>query len=242
MRVLLLDGDVLAYQCAIFNEVATEVEPGYWTWYCDFNKVIESINWQISVYMKRLEADKYIICLTDNDKNFRKDILSTYKGNRSNLKKPLVLKPTREYLIKTLDARIISGFEGDDIMGILSTESTDEERIIVSIDKDMKTIPGSYYNPNADEVVKISQEEADWWHLYQTLTGDTIDGYSGCPSIGPVTAKKILDENPTWEAVVKTYKKKGLTEEDALTQARVARILRSEDIDENKKPILWSPK
>jgi DNA polymerase-1 len=242
MRTLLIDGDILSYQCAIFNEVATEIEPGYWVWHCEFGKVIDSINWQISTYMKRLEADNFILCLTDNDKNFRKDILSTYKGNRSNLKRPLVLKPTREYLIKELDARITPGLEGDDLMGILSTEETDDERIIVSIDKDLKTINGKYYNPNADVVVEITEEEADWWHLYQTLTGDTIDGYSGCPSIGAVTAKKILDESPTWDAVIKTYKKKGLTEEDALVQARVARILRSSDIDNEGNPILWTPK
>ena len=37
------------------------------------------------------------------------------------------------------------------------------------------------------------------------------------------------------------FEKKGLTESDALVQARVARILRASDYDfAAKKPILWS--
>jgi DNA polymerase-1 len=242
LRTLLLDADVLAYQVSQFHEVATEVEPGYWTWFCDFNKVIESIDWQISAYLKRLEADKFILCLTDYESNFRKEVLSTYKSRRGNIKKPLVLKPTREFLIKEHNALIYPSLEGDDIMGILSTEPHEDERIIVSIDKDMKTIPGKYYNPNTDIVLDITEDEANYWHFYQTLVGDTIDGYSGLYGVGPVAAKKILDKGVTWKNVVKAYIKADLEEEDALVQARCARILRASDYNqETKEPILWTP-
>lgn len=45
-----------------------------------------------------------------------------------------------------------------------------------------------------------------------------------------------------WEKVVSCYLKAGLTEADALTQARVARICRASDYDFHKKQvILWSP-
>ena len=38
------------------------------------------------------------------------------------------------------------------------------------------------------------------------------------------------------------YKRAKLDEEEAITQARLARILRASDWDsENKKPILWQP-
>ena len=76
----------------------------------------------------------------------------------------------------------------------------------------------------------------------QTLTGDPTDGYSGCPSIGKVSAERILKDNSTWQAVVDTYKKKKLSEDAALQQARVARILRASDYDFKKKEIkLWLP-
>ena len=43
-----------------------------------------------------------------------------------------------------------------------------------------------------------------------------------------------------WEAVVAEYKRQKLDEEYALTQARLARILRASDWDNKKKePILW---
>lgn len=49
------------------------------------------------------------------------------------------------------------------------------------------------------------------------------------------------DLNEMWKLVVETYKSKGFTEEDALRNARMARILRAEDYDFNNKEIkLWT--
>jgi DNA polymerase-1 len=46
-----------------------------------------------------------------------------------------------------------------------------------------------------------------------------------------------------WSVVVSHFNAAGLSEQDALQQARVARILRASDYDfKNKKPILWTPK
>jgi hypothetical protein len=51
-----------------------------------------------------------------------------------------------------------------------------------------------------------------------------------------------FDKSHAWELIVEAYAKKDLTEADALQQARVARILRFDDYDFNKKkPILWTP-
>jgi DNA polymerase-1 len=45
-----------------------------------------------------------------------------------------------------------------------------------------------------------------------------------------------------WEAIVEAYESKGFTEEDALVQARVARILRKDDWDfDNNCHKLWTP-
>ena len=46
----------------------------------------------------------------------------------------------------------------------------------------------------------------------------------------------------SWKTVLETFKEKGLTEDDALVNARLARILTADDYDFNKKqPKLWSP-
>ena len=134
------------------------------------------------------------------------------------------------------------GLEGDDVLGIMATMKSTEERIIVSIDKDMKTVPGRYARDDF-EVIEVSEDQADTWHLFQALTGDIVDGYKGCPGVGPKKAEAILDGSKhPWEAVVTTFVKAGLTEDDALVQARVARILRASDYNfKAKQPILWRP-
>lgn len=73
------------------------------------------------------------------------------------------------------------------------------------------------------------------------LSGDAVDNYKGCPSIGKVKAAAIVDavidepEETIWKTIVETYESKGLTGEDALTQARVARILRHTELRPGKE-------
>jgi len=246
MRTLLIDGDVVAYQAASAAEVATDWGDGYWTWHCDENGVRSVILNSLDRTMDLLSGHSYKLCLTDSIGNFRKAILPTYKGNRSSIKKPLVLKAIRQWMIDDLGAYFRPGLEGDDCMGILATVKGKDERVIVSIDKDMKSVPGLYCrDPSTGEIISISEDEADYWHLFQTLTGDTTDGYKGCPGIGPVKAEAVLEGKvgfDAWEAVVDTYVRAGQSAHEALIQARVARILRASDYDfQNRTPILWTP-
>ena len=105
----------------------------------------------------------------------------------------------------------------------------------------MRQISGKLYDFN--ETIDITPEEGAKWHLIQTMAGDNTDGYSGVPGIGIKRAEKIFEEKGyTWKAVVETFEEKGMTEEDALLNARLARILTSNDYDhEKKEPILWTP-
>ena len=105
----------------------------------------------------------------------------------------------------------------------------------------MRQIPGKLYD--FKETVTISPDEGARWHLIQALAGDNTDGYSGVPGIGVKKAEKIFEEKGyTWKAVVETFEEKGMTEEDALCNARLARILTTTDYDhEKKEPILWKP-
>ena len=260
-RVLLIDADVLAYEAASGCEKAVEWEPGYWTWSCQFEQVVDKFDSLLFDITETLKGEP-VLCLTDSEGNYRFGVLPTYKGKRSNVKKPLVLKPFKQYLIDERGAYFRPRLEGDDVMGILATRANPkkEERVIVSVDKDMKTIPGLVCRwPIEKEPRLISEEEADYWHMFQTLTGDATDGYSGCPGIGPKKAEAILSKDSIWQrfgthyddsqlsslrwqAVVEVYKKNGLSEVEALTQARVARILRASDYNfEKKEPILWTP-
>jgi 5'-3' exonuclease len=75
------------------------------------------------------------------------------------------------------------------------------------------------------------------------MSGDQTDGYSGIPGVGVKRAAALLDkEGCTWDTVVKAYKAKGLSEDDALLNARLAKILHNEHYDSERKQILyWTP-
>jgi len=124
-------------------------------------------------------------------------------------------------------------------MGVYSTKYPGN--CIVSPDKDMRQIPGKLYN--LDEVFTVKKDEGAKWHLIQALAGDQTDGYSGVPGIGVKRATSLFEESGySWKTVLKAFTDKGLTEYDAITNARLARILTVDDYDfKNKCPILWTP-
>ena len=89
----------------------------------------------------------------------------------------------------------------------------------------------------------IGKNDGAKWHLIQTLSGDQTDGYSGVPGVGVKRATTLFESKGySWKTVVDTFKEKDLTEDDALINARLARILTVDDYDfTNKKPIPWTP-
>lgn len=243
---LLIDGDIICYEAASAVEQETQWDDDLWTLHSNLDEAKALVEAKMLGWQERFKAD--IVVTFSDSANFRKDVYPLYKSGRKAKRKPIVYKPLKQWIEACWESYQRPGLEGDDVLGILAThpKAIKGEKIIVSIDKDMKTIPGYVWNPEKDvEPQFITEEDADYWHMYQTLTGDATDGYPGCPSMGPVKASKLLDETPInkrWEAVVKAYEKHGLTEADALTQARCARILRHTDYDFTKKEvILWSP-
>lgn len=113
----------------------------------------------------------------------------------------------------------------------------------------MKTLPVRLWSQDDRLAYKNSEVIADWYWMSQTLSGDATDGYKGCPGVGPKRAADILGEPgrhelpELWERVVKAYEKAKLTEDDALVQARCARILRHTDYNLDTGEIsLWTPK
>lgn len=275
-RLVLIDGDVFAFQAASAIEEEVEWEDGFFTWHTDADAVKALLLRKIAECIEAVDADEAVVCFSDPSANWRVDVFPAYKGHRKD-KKPLALKHVKQWMVDDHDAKMVPTMEGDDLLGVLATMPTFKprfEKLVVSLDKDLKTIPGLYCrDPFAKdmEIVEISEQDADEWHLIQTLAGDPTDGYPGCPGIGMSKATKfvkgcigveahehVLKRGPRkgetelrftevpmddpWEAVVSHYNAAGLTEEDALVQARVARICRHTDFDNKRKePILWTP-
>jgi 5'-3' exonuclease len=242
----LIDADILAYQAAAGAEQPIKWDDDLWTLHASEEEAQAKFHDMVNGLMDKCEADRFVLVFSDSA-NWRKDVLPTYKSNRAGTRKPMVLRAIREWAMASYTFQMRPTLEGDDLIGIMATgnQIIKGDKIICSLDKDFKTIPGRHYNFGRDEFFKIDEEQAAYWHMIQTLTGDSTDGYTGCPGCGPKTAEKILAPlvpDDYWQAVVKAYSAAGLSEEEALVQARVARICRASDYDfKKKKVILWNP-
>ncbi|CAA2141597.1 hypothetical protein [Hyphomicrobium sp. ghe19] len=238
---LLIDGDEIIWKVGTVCEVAFDWGDGIWTLHSDEAEGIKTLVDTIEGLKKKLEADSVIICLS-SPTNFRKKLDETYKGNRKDVRKPLLFKALRNYLLRTYVCNEVKDWEADDVMGTLATHPENQGKvIIVSQDKDMKTIPCKLYREG--KLRDISVEEAHRFHMWQTLVGDRADGFSGCPKVGEATADKILDcdVEEMWPRVVEAFVKAGLTKKDALLQARLARILQHGDYNQKTKKVkLWT--
>ena len=239
---LLIDGDILTYRTcwAVQNEV--EWEDGIVTTAVNLEELKTQADISIRYWQEKIGISTTIICFSPKgSKYFRHKILEEYKGNRKATKKPLGYHFLVEYLKKNYTTYTLHECEADDALGILATDGGYSRNVIVSIDKDMLTVPCEYFNMDTEVTETVTETLADYMHLYQTLVGDNTDNYRGCPGVGPKKAVEIL-ETPTWDSVLAAFHKAGLTEEDALVQARVARILRADDYDfKNEEVVLWEP-
>jgi DNA polymerase-1 len=246
---LLIDADMFAFIACSSATHEAEWESGISSYFADFEEVKAhftdrlhtAIDRALSLYCYNGDYD-ILLCLSDPADNFRRRILPTYKAHRKG-QKPLCYWKLCNWMKQEGNVYLRPSLEADDCIGILATVAKNRGKcLIISGDKDMNTLPGAHYDFLRDTYTELSEAEADRYFLMQTLTGDTTDGYSGCPKIGAVTAARILEEDCSWTAVVRAFEKQGLTEADALTQARVARILRASDYDFKKKEVrLWTP-
>lgn len=240
---LLIDADVLAFEAAVVAEEPIQWKDELWTVHADMALAKARVINRIEEFKDNLRCKDVVLCLSDRA-NFRRKLYPDYKSNRAKSRLPIILRQVKQWIIDELDGQLWANLEADDVISILAT-SMEEETIIVSIDKDFKSVPGIFFDYNKGEFHHPTTEEADNFHLIQTLTGDSTDGFSGVPKIGAVTAKRLLDkEGYTWETVAKCYEKAGLTEQDALMNAWMARLLRIENYNIETKTIekLWTPK
>ena len=248
-RTLLIDGDIVAFKITAALEQPIEWANDIWTLHCDFAQCRDAFVEEIDRYMDALKGDDIVVAFSPPF-NFRYRILPTYKHHRQGKRKPVCYIPLKEWAGTKYKTFQRPDLEGDDVLGILATSPKiiKGEKIIVSIDKDMNTIPALVCDMREPlTITEITVEQADYMHMYQTLIGDTADGYAGCPGIGPVRASKLLGTvkpvyEEMWPVVVDAYIHAGLGEEAALIQAQVARICRRDDYDFVKKEvILWHP-
>jgi len=242
MKKILFDADMLLFVSCLGVEKPIDWGDGLWTLSCDFNEAsAEFSEMTANLIAKVLDHYKYegryeiLMCLTDVA-NFRKELLPEYKANRKGTRRPICFTPMREWIHKTFPTLQLPRLEADDCIGL----SISDDCIIISGDKDMRCLPASFYDFKRNEYFETTEEEADYWHYYQTIVGDTADNYKGAAGYGPVKTKRLLDtKGATWDTVLSAF---GNDEDTALLSAQVAHILRPGEYDlETGKVKLWNP-
>lgn len=236
---LLIDADYIVYKACASNETEIDYGDDVIVVTSNFSSAYESVLNELASIADCMGCfDDFILFFSDS-RNFRKLLSPSYKGQR-NRKKPCGYKRVINKLKEEYQVIIYPSLEADDALGIYATKFPGN--IICSPDKDMRQIPGDLFNLT-DPVITITPDEAKRWFYIQTMAGDQTDGYAGIPSIGVKRAAALLEkEGCTWETVVRAYEAKDLDEDEAMLNARLAKILQTENYnEENGEIIYWTP-
>lgn len=241
--ILIIDADITTYQSTASAENEIEWDSDTWTIDTDLNAAKRHFEWLLNEYQRLTGISEYKLCFSHQN-NFRKALYPQYKGNRKG-RKPVGYTAVKKWAMEAYPSFCKDGLEGDDCMGILATKYPGKT-ILVSMDKDLKTIPGKFFrlSPTGDhEMLDISDKDAEYNFLTQALTGDASDGYPGLPGVGPKKAEELLKKRgAVWQTVEDAYAAAGMTKDDAILQGRLARILRAENWDFEKEEIKpWTP-
>ena len=245
MKKLLVDGDIVAYRATASAEFEANLGGDYWLLATNLGEAKAIAREFVDDLIKASECE-YVVFAFSGDKNYRKDVDPTYKSHRKETRKPMGYRPFVEWLMNAYEHKVFPNIEGDDVLGLFA----DDDFILVSEDKDLKTVPSLHWDLKLKQYVEYDLATANRYWITQTLTGDATDGYKGAHRIGAKTAEKLLqnfnmtDDMPeVWDMVVATYEKAGQTEDDAIRNARMARILRPKEYDFKTNEVkLWNPK
>ena len=176
-------------------------------------------------------------------KNFRNEIYSDYKANRSEA--PEDLAPQFEYIRKSvlafnLPSIELLNYEADDLIATYSEQIIKKggKVTIISSDKDLMQLYNKnirIYDPmknkfiNDEDIKKKFGVSANKVVDVQSLAGDSSDNVPGVPGIGIKTASELINEYGTLENLLKN-------------SSRIKQNKRRETLIENKDKALISKK
>lgn len=168
----------------------------------------------LHMYLTRFESDEVYISFDNGHSPVRMKLLPNYKGHRKNIsvdyeslqsQKAIIMKMLGMLRINYIfDKNNNTLYEGDDFLAYLAIKKFQSEKIIlISSDKDFNQLLNKnlrIYNPRKDEIIRLENcKDLFGYHANETveylaMVGDISDDISGFPGIGPVKARKILDE------------------------------------------------
>ena len=159
----------------------------------------------------------FVVIFDSARKNFRNEIYSDYKGNRSDAPDDLI--PQFDYIRKSVEAFNLSSvellnYEADDLIATYSEQilSAGAKVTIISSDKDLMQLYKKnirIYDPMKNKYIS-DQDILDKFGVepskvidVQALAGDSSDNVPGVPGIGVKTAAELINEYKTLENLLK---------------------------------------
>ena len=149
-----VDVELFTYRHACANEYEYELDDGIWSYYCQIDDAKFGVDAEIQRLDKILPDFEMVMALGSST-NFRYNLPSTYKSNRRKYRRPAGYAKLREWISETWPIVRYKNLEADDAIGI----SVKKGDVIVSGDKDLKTIPGLHLID--DEIIKITERESE---------------------------------------------------------------------------------
>jgi len=169
-----------------------------------FHNVDKIINSTIKKLHDQLNTVEhtFVIFLTGctEQPNFREENNHGYKANRDPKNKPTHYDEIRNYIRNKYPTVLTQGAETDDYLCQAAKDAPERlypgdpnvVPVIVSIDKDLLSVPGLHYNFVKDEVVDVDVDMADFNFFSQMLQGDVADNVMGIKGYGPKKAESTL--------------------------------------------------
>lgn len=209
-KVALIDGDGLIYIIAWNFKPGEHDDPILDSVEARTPRVIEQVDQNIISILQTVGATHYIGALGHpSQKCFRHDVakFKEYKGTRKEeaeifkLWKPVI----KQRLFDHWGFIAVGGLEADDVCTLAAEEIQNQtpsvpvgeevqtEWIICSPDKDLRQIPGKFYDYKKLDFAEIDANQASWMLWYQMIVGDTSDGVAGIPRKGDKAAHAVLD-------------------------------------------------
>jgi hypothetical protein len=200
-RMLLVDGDALAYYCAGNDDTSS-------------GEARRNLETKIESAMRAAGADRVLILVTGSasHKGHRYAIsrVKQYQGKRSG-NKPRNWQVMRELIEHDTRSIVTDTLEADDLFHVNSVRLGFDNVAILTQDKDMRMVPGWHLNWESHALVHVRPDtwafEVDGkvfgrkWFWLQMLQGDTADNVPGLTRCliggkfklcGEVTAAKLL--------------------------------------------------
>ena len=153
------------------------------------------------------------VCFDSQKPTFRHEIFEEYKANRSKMPEDIATNiPFIKEIVEAFNIPLVEceGFEADDIIGTIATVAGNQgyEVFMVTPDKDFGQLVNEnvkIYKPArgespaeimgvAEVCEKFGLKNAEQMKDYLGLVGDASDNIPGVAGVGPVAAKKLLDE------------------------------------------------